>query len=142
VSDQVTDEVRSIMQDAGLELAVLFGSATNDRLRADGDVDVGIRLPAAAESSLHDEARLALALGRVFGLPVTLGEIFDVLERHAVITAPTAQAMRSGTRLRNLVAHAYGDIDPARLHDAAAAGVGEIERFLAELGSWLEAAGG
>lgn len=72
-----------------------------------------------------------------WGAPATLAEAFDLLERHGVVTPGTATAMRSGTKLRNLIAHAYGDLDAGRLYDSAAAGVGEIERFLAEVGDWM-----
>jgi uncharacterized protein YutE (UPF0331/DUF86 family) len=45
--------------------------------------------------------------------------------------------MRRGTKLRNLIAHAYGDIDRAKLHDSACAGLAEIDQFLSEIGRWL-----
>jgi uncharacterized protein YutE (UPF0331/DUF86 family) len=53
------------------------------------------------------------------------------------VTAKVAEAMRRGARLRNLIAHAYGDIDAAQLFDAASAGVGEITGFVAEVEAWL-----
>jgi uncharacterized protein YutE (UPF0331/DUF86 family) len=46
-------------------------------------------------------------------------------------------AMKVGTKLRNLIARAYGDVDPSKLFSAASAGVGQIERFLAETGAWV-----
>jgi uncharacterized protein YutE (UPF0331/DUF86 family) len=71
-----------------------------------------------------------------WGAPASLGDTFTLLHQHGVILAETAAAMRLGTRLRNLIAHAYGDVDPSKLFSAAAAGVGQIERFLAETGAW------
>jgi uncharacterized protein YutE (UPF0331/DUF86 family) len=77
-----------------------------------------------------------------WGTPETLGELFDVLASHGVIVESTAEAMRRGTRLRNLIAHAYVAIQPDRLFDSVQRGMPEIERFLAEIGSWLERAAG
>jgi uncharacterized protein YutE (UPF0331/DUF86 family) len=50
--------------------------------------------------------------------------------------------MQQGTKLRNLIAHAYGDVDPKKLFVAASAGIGQIERFLAETGAWVTARSG
>ena len=75
-----------------------------------------------------------------WGAPATLGEVFDVLKEHGVLTEVTAAAMRRGARLRNLIAHAYGDIDPTKLFDSASAGIGEIKAFLAEVEKWLPGA--
>lgn len=68
--------------------------------------------------------------------PESLAAGFTELERRGVLTAGTADAMRRGTRLRNLIAHGYARIDPVRLRESAAAGVAELEQFLAELARW------
>lgn len=73
-----------------------------------------------------------------WGAPATLAEVFDILERHAVLSAPISAAMRRGTKLRNLIAHGYGGIDPAKLHESAVAGLGEIEEFLVEVLRWAD----
>ena len=70
-------------------------------------------------------------------LPISVAEVFEFLHRNGVLSAETASAMRRGTRLRNLIAHAYGDLDAGKLFAAAAAGVGQIERFLVEVGTWV-----
>ena len=72
-----------------------------------------------------------------WGTPSTLAEMFDVLEKRGVLTPETAAAMRRGTRLRNLIAHAYGDLDPEKLFDAASSGILQIGRYLAEVGDWM-----
>ena len=71
-----------------------------------------------------------------WGTPASLGDTFTFLHQHGVITSETAEAMRLGTRLRNLIAHAYGEVDPRKLFSAASAGVGQVARFLAESGAW------
>jgi len=77
-----------------------------------------------------------------WGAPASLGDTFTFLHQHGVIAAETAAAMQRGTKLRNLIAHAYGDIDPNKLFVAATAGIGQIERFLAETGAWVTARSG
>jgi len=74
-----------------------------------------------------------------WGTPATLAELFTFMQRNGVIGSETADAMGRGTRLRNLIAHAYGDLDPGKLFAAASAGDGQIERFLAEISAWLAA---
>jgi len=73
------------------------------------------------------------------GTPASLADTFTLLQNHRVIAPETAVAMKLGTRLRNLIAHAYGDVDPSKLFAAASAGVGQIERFLVEAGAWAAA---
>jgi uncharacterized protein YutE (UPF0331/DUF86 family) len=74
-----------------------------------------------------------------WGAPASLGDTFTFLHDHGVIAPETAAAMKAGTRLRNLIAHGYGDVDPGKLFAAASSGVGQIERFLAEAGAWATA---
>jgi predicted nucleotidyltransferase len=54
-----------------LRLAILFGSAADDALRADSDVDVGI-VPRQADLLLATELDLQTRLERVCGRPVDL----------------------------------------------------------------------
>lgn len=74
-----------------------------------------------------------------WGAPASLGDTFTFLHDHGVIAPETAAAMKAGARLRNLIAHAYGDVDPGKLFAAASAGVEQIERFLSEAGEWVTA---
>ncbi len=72
-----------------------------------------------------------------WGTPATIAELFELLRKNEVISVETAAAMGRGTRLRNLIAHAYGDLDAGKLFAAASVGVGQVERFLAEVGAWV-----
>jgi len=74
-----------------------------------------------------------------WGTPASLGDTFTFLHHHGVIDAETAAAMKQETKLRNLIAHAYGDVDPAKLFASASAGVGEIEGFLSQVAAWATA---
>jgi len=77
-----------------------------------------------------------------WGTPASLGDTFTFLHQHGVIVSETAAAMRLGTKLRNLIAHAHADAHPNKLFSAASAGVVQIERFLAETGAWVAARAG
>lgn len=74
-------------------------------------------------------------------VPETLGGLFDVLREQDVIDAAAADAMRRGTRLRNLIAHGYAAVDAAQLYDSMAEGVEEIAGFLRAVVTWLPESG-
>jgi predicted nucleotidyltransferase len=69
--DDVLRGARPALQGRGLRLAVLFGSAARDELRADSDVDVGI-LPRDPDLPLRDELELQAELERALGRTVDL----------------------------------------------------------------------
>jgi uncharacterized protein YutE (UPF0331/DUF86 family) len=68
-----------------------------------------------------------------------LAGAFDRLRDHGVLSASAAEAMGRAAGLRNVVAHFYGRVDPALIHRAATEGLGDLERFAAELSAWVEA---
>jgi uncharacterized protein YutE (UPF0331/DUF86 family) len=74
---------------------------------------------------------LVAALG--LGIPASQREAFELLAKHGLISAETAQAMGAAAALRNRIAHAYGDIDPVRLVHEAPSGLAAIEHFLNEI---------
>jgi predicted nucleotidyltransferase len=67
---QIVDRLRGQLgDDAGLRLAVLFGSRSTGRARPDSDVDVAI-VPREPDWSIWEEGRLASRLETALGLPV------------------------------------------------------------------------
>jgi predicted nucleotidyltransferase len=56
-----------------VEAAYLLGSAAEDRLRRDSDVDVAIRVRRSSVLSVEDRLALMATLGTIFGRPVDLG---------------------------------------------------------------------
>jgi uncharacterized protein YutE (UPF0331/DUF86 family) len=40
--------------------------------------------------------------------------------------------------LRNIVAHGYSGVDPAKIHAAARTGLPDLERFASEVGAWVQ----
>jgi predicted nucleotidyltransferase len=64
----VPSAVGRLLADAGVEVAILFGSAANGRLRPDSDIDIGI----LCSGGLERELALGVDLERVFGREVDL----------------------------------------------------------------------
>ncbi len=67
----------------------------------------------------------------------TLAESFVRLHEHQVISAETLAGTRPAARLRNILAHMYSSVDPAKVHLAATTGLAELERFAQEVGTWV-----
>ena len=58
------------------------------------------------------------------------GSAFSTLAAHGRIDAELASGMRQAAGLRNLIAHGYASIDPARVYDEGREGIPGIRRFL------------
>ncbi len=71
--------------------------------------------------------------------PPNLAQSFVSLREHGVITDETAKTLGRAVGLRNVVAHAYGQINTAAVHRAATDGIGDLQRFAAEVARWLSA---
>lgn len=46
-------------------------------------------------------------------------EHFDTLARQGVLPGELAGELAAGLKIRNLIGHAYGEVDPLKLHAAA-----------------------
>lgn len=67
-----------------------------------------------------------------------LAGAFLRLRDRGAISPQVAEALARAAGLRNVVAHVYARIDPELVHRAATAGLGDLERFAAELSAWAE----
>lgn len=65
-----------------------------------------------------------------------LAEGFARLEERGVIDAPIAVALGRAVGLRNVVAYGYAGIDADAVHDAATAGVADIDAFARSIAAW------
>jgi uncharacterized protein YutE (UPF0331/DUF86 family) len=74
----------------------------------------------------------SVALGG--GTPSTYGDAFRRLAASGIIEAQLAERLVKAAGFRNLVAHAYGQLDMRRVHAAASSGPDDLRRFLAALG--------
>ncbi len=97
-------------------------------------------LPDAPAALARDEDALHLVAFRVYlglqegidlashiiadegwGPAASLREHFVILARQGVIDADIAASFGDGVKIRNLIGHAYGDVDPVKLHAEAEA---------------------
>lgn len=72
-----------------------------------------------------------VALG--LGSPATYGDAFRILGRHGVVDPGLAERLARAAAFRNLLVHAYGDLDLRRVHAIASEGPGDLRAFLAAL---------
>ncbi len=70
----VLSEARTVLlSHPAVEAAYLLGSAAEDRLRPDSDVDIAMLPRRSTVLSVEDRLSLTATLGRIFGRPVDLG---------------------------------------------------------------------
>ena len=62
-------------------------------------------------------------------VPATYAEVFRVLAERNVVDRDMAARMAATAGLRNLIAHRYGALDWARIHDVASNHVEDLLRF-------------
>lgn len=62
-----------LLNQPAVEAAYLLGSAAEDRLRRDSDVDIAILVRRSCALSIEDRLTLTATLGTIFGRPVDLG---------------------------------------------------------------------
>lgn len=67
------------------------------------------------------------------GAPPTYGDAFRRLAAAGVLDEQLAQRLTRAVGFRNLVVHAYADLDLARVHDAARGGGADLRAFAAAL---------
>lgn len=70
-----------------------------------------------------------VALG--LGSPATYGDAFRLLAAHDVIEPALAERLVRAAGFRNVLVHAYADLDLARVHAAAVEGPDDLLAFLA-----------
>ena len=72
-----------------------------------------------------------VALG--LGSPATYGDGFRLLAAHDVIEPALAERLVRAAGFRNVLVHAYADLDLARVHAAAVEGPDDLLAFLAAI---------
>ena len=73
---------------------------------------------------------MGCCLAFALGTPGSYGEAFRLLQKAGVIDSGLADRLVRAAGFRNIVAHAYGTLDMARVHDAATNGPGDLRSFL------------
>jgi uncharacterized protein YutE (UPF0331/DUF86 family) len=67
------------------------------------------------------------------GTPQSYGDAFRKLRDAGLIEAPLAERLVRAAGFRNVVAHAYGSLDLARVHRAATSGPADLLAFVSAL---------
>ena len=73
-----------------------------------------------------------------WGPAPSLREHFTILATRGVLAAELARELASGVKIRNLIGHAYAEIDPAQLHAAARRLPELLEAFCAQTLAFAE----
>jgi uncharacterized protein YutE (UPF0331/DUF86 family) len=63
------------------------------------------------------------------GSPPTYGDAFRTLARHGLLDPAVAERLTRAVGLRNLIVHAYADLDLRRVHEAATTGPRDLLAF-------------
>lgn len=72
--------------------------------------------------------------------PETMGQVFERLAEHAIITQPIATALRKAVGFRNLSVHAYDRVDWERVFEIIHHRTDDFKTFASEVTEWLERA--
>lgn len=75
------------------------------------------------------------------GVPETPAAAFALLEKHRIIGPTLSGRLARAAGLRNLIVHRYGDLASAKLIEAIASGLGDLDEFAAALRARAAAAG-
>ena len=110
---------------AGVHLALLFGSQARGAAGSSSDVDVAVL------GREIDRLALAAALSDAVGREV---DVVDLADPGVPLLEELALGRAAG--LRNIVAHGYGAVDAAIVHGAATRGIADLELFAREVAGW------
>jgi uncharacterized protein YutE (UPF0331/DUF86 family) len=109
--------------------AKLPPNADDLRVNTDEADTVILHLWQATQIVIDLAVSASVALGG--GTPSTYGDAFRRLADAGVIEGRLADRLARAAGFRNLVAHAYGQLDMRRVHDAATNGPADLRAFLA-----------
>lgn len=70
--------------------------------------------------------------------PETMGQVFERLAEHSIITHPVAEALREAVGFRNLSVHAYDRVDWERVFEIIHHRTGDFKTYSANIIYWLE----
>jgi uncharacterized protein YutE (UPF0331/DUF86 family) len=76
---------------------------------------------------------MAACLSLKLGTPASYADAFRLLEKSGVIDSGLADRLVRAAGFRNIVAHAYENLDMRRVHQAAVHGPADLRVFLARL---------
>jgi uncharacterized protein YutE (UPF0331/DUF86 family) len=92
-------------------------------------------LQLAIEASVEIAMHICSADG--LGVPSTYAEAFVYLERENILDSALGDDLRAMARFRNLVVHAYADVDPGRVYEILTTRVKNFSRYLVAIEKYL-----
>lgn len=95
----------------------------DDNLQAQAERHLQVAIQAMIDVALH------ILSEDTPDTPDDYGSAFVDLAQHGVISSVLADRLRLAAGLRNLLVHAYLDIDPARVHQYLTADLGDLTEF-------------
>jgi len=84
------------------------------------------------------DVAVSACVGRGLGSPPTYGDAFRSLGEHDVIDGDLADRLARAAGFRNVLVHAYADLDLHRVHAAARHAPGDLLAFLAVIRDQLD----
>ena len=134
--DLVRDKVRRLRETC----SALRGATPSDAADLVGDRDrrdlVSFRVYLAMQEAIDLASHLVADQG--WGPAPNLRDHFNLLERNKVIPQPLAADLSAGVKIRDLIGHAYADVDPGKLHAAAGRIPALMEAYCAAVISWAD----
>ena len=115
-----------------MRVAARLPASPNDFLGATDESDSVILHLWQATQTVIDMA-MAACLYFKLGAPASYADAFERLRGAGVIDTDLAAHLTAAAGFRNLVAHAYDDLDMARVYRAAQNGPADLRRFLTGL---------
>lgn len=90
---------------------------------------IGLNLQRACQSAIDLAHHVVAAEG--LGLPQSLADAFVILEQRVGLERELARSLRAMVGFRNMMVHAYDDVDTEIVARAATAGAVDLRRFVA-----------
>lgn len=131
--------VRRKVADIRAALAALrtLAARSEDEFAADDFVASAAKykLLVAIEASLDLCTHLCARL--LTKAPESYADCFRLLAGGGVLSRETAQRLAAMARFRNLLVHQYGEVDDRRVHRMLRENLGDLDRYLGEVGRHL-----
>lgn len=110
-----------------------------DRIIGEDEPSDPLRLRYAVQSAAQSSIDLAnhLISSEGWRVPRDYGDAFSVLSENDILDENIAERFRALAGLRNLLVHAYSDIDDSRVSAEARERVGDLDLFIAQVARLL-----
>ena len=112
--------------------------ASSDALAADEDLQDALSLSLLVAIQEAIDIAFHIATDEGCGLPGSNAESFDILARHGVLDAQSAQRMGAAAALRNRIAHGYASLDLPRLWSGLPSGLDALDGYLLSVARYLD----